>query len=431
MKKSVKIKTVLAVLAVMMTTTGCTTNDLKKAVGITDGNVPLSNVSVVMSPTANEPKPNISLAEEDIYNAIYSRGVVSVTIDDGKAFVIDANISYSDDYDTLSHQNKASDTDSSFKLFKDSLDTDAIAVTPEKDTAKAIKVASAALEDCEGDKKMILIDNGISTSGIVNFTESGLSFDYEDALSKLNEYDLANLSGVKVVWYDMGSTIAPQESLSNENLNSLRNFWTGYLEMCGVASEDIDIKTYTNRNKGTVSANLPPVSVVAVTPEDTVIEPKNLDVINTDVENAPDDKKDDIVSTALDEGVKIDETRLNFEPESSVIANKEAAIKLLKPTADCLINTSQKVIVLGTTATVLTSEDKCVGFSLERANAVKSLLVEMGVDESQINCKGLGYDNEFHITDLDSKGNLNENAPKNRAVLIYGANSEIGKKYTE
>ena len=122
---------------------------------------------------------------------------------------------------------------------------------------------------------------------------------------------------------------------------------------------------------------------------------------------------------------------LYFEPESSVIANKEAAVELLKPTADFLISTSQEIVILGTTATVPTSPDECVNFSLQRANAVKSLFIELGVAESQINCKGLGYDNEFHIPDSDRNGNLNENAPKNRAVLIYRADSEIGKKYTK
>ena len=302
------------------------------------------------------------------------------------------------------------------------------AVSSEKDTVKAIKMAADSLNGLNGTKTIILVDNGISTTGNVAF-ETFIGFDAQGSLENIDEGTLPNLKGIHIVWYDFGSTLQPQQSLSSNDMVELQKFWTGYLEKAG-ASDVIIKNAISTSNESTIN-DLPPVSTVEVSTEKQWIVTKDVTDVNNEVENASDDKKNDIVSTALNDGVKIDETMLYFEPESSVIANKEAAVELLKPTADFLISTSQEIVILGTTATVPTSPDKCVNFSLQRANAVKSLFIELGVAESQINCKGLGYDNEFHIPDSDRNGNLNENAPKNRAVIIYRADSEIGKKYTK
>lgn len=407
-----------------ITSTGCSI----PGIGDTSSMPEKTNVSIILSPTANEPTPNVSLAQDIIYEASYSYAFRNIIIDDGIPFeAVNGDLTHTEHDEHLSESNKKLDAQAYTKKFIESANETA-AVSPEKDTVKALKMAANSLDGLDGKKTIVLVDNGISTTGSVAF-ETFNGFNAQDSLKNVDESTLPNLKGINIIWFDFASTLQPQRSLSSNDMVELQKFWTGYLEKAGAS--DVVIKNAINTKAEMSISNLPPVSTVEVTEEKQWIVVREVTDINNEIENIPDNKKDEIVSTALDEGIKIDETVLNFKPDSAEIANKEAAMELLRPTADCLINTSQKVIILGTTATVLTSDDKCVGFSLERANAVKSLLIEMGVDESQINCKGLGYDNQFHIADLDSSGNLNENAPKNRAVLIYGTNSEIGKKYTK
>lgn len=421
------IKTVCVVATLVMatiTSTGCSI----PGIGDPPSKLEKTNVSIILSPTANEPTPNVSLAQDIIYEASYSYAFRNIIIDDGMPFeAVNGDLTHTEHDEHLSESNKKIDAQAYTKKFIESAN-EASAVSSEKDTVKALKMAADSLNGLDGKKTIVLVDNGISTTGNVAF-ETFNGFDAQGSLENIDEGTLPNLEGINIIWYDFASTLQPQQSLSSNDMIELQKFWTGYLEKAGAS--DVVIKNAINTNANVSVSNLPPVSTVEVTKEKQWIVTKDVTDVNNEVENASDDKKNGIVSTALDDGVKIDETMLYFEPESSTIANKEAAVELLKPTADFLISTSQEIVILGTTATVPTSPDKCVNFSLQRANAVKSLFIELGVVESQINCKGLGYDNEFHIPDSDRNGNLNENAPKNRAVIIYRADSEIGKKYTK
>lgn len=425
MKNSIFKTVFMAMLAMItITSTGCSIPGIGDPTSMPEK----TNVSIIISPTANEPIPNISLAQDIIYEASYSYAFRNVIVDDGMPFeAVNGDLTHAEHDEHLSESNKKLDAQAYTKKFIESANETA-AVSPEKDTVKALKMAANSLNGLDGKKTIVLVDNGISTTGSVAF-ETFNGFNAQESLKNVDESTLPNLKGINVIWFDFGSTLQPQQSLSSNDMVELQKFWTGYLEKAGAS--DVIIKNAISTNNEPTINDLPPVSTVEVSTEKQWIVTKDVTDVNNEVENASDDKKNGIVSTALDDGVKIDETMLYFEPESSTIANKEAAVELLKPTADFLISTSQEIVILGTTATVPTSPDKCVNFSLQRANAVKSLFVELGVAESQINCKGLGYDNEFHIPDSDGNGNLNENAPKNRAVLIYRANSEIGKKYTK
>ena len=58
------------------------------------------------------------------------------------------------------------------------------AVTSEKDTLKTIRLAADTLADSEGDKTIVFIDNGISTTGIVTF-KSFKNFDVEKSIKRI------------------------------------------------------------------------------------------------------------------------------------------------------------------------------------------------------------------------------------------------------
>lgn len=392
-----------------------------------------TNISIIISPTANEPPPNISLAQDIIYDASYSYAFRNIVVDDGNPFeAVNGDLTHTDHNEKLSDANKKSDAQAYTNKFIESAD-EVTAVIVEKDTVKAIRMAADSLSGLDGTKTIVLIDNGLSTMGSVAF-ETFKGFDVKTSLNNIHNYDLPNLKDISIIWYDFGATLQPQQSLSYADMSSLQEFWIGYLTKAGAKEEDITIKNAINTNAEISMRNLPAVSTVEVTNDKSVIHVTNVEDINKAVENVTDEEKNNIVNDVLDDGggIKINETVIKFKPESAEISNKEIAMNVLKPTADSLINSSKRIVILGTTATVLSSKDKCVGFSLDRANAVRNLLIEMGVDENQIISRGLGFENEFHVDDLKDDGiSFNEHAPENRAVFIYTTDSEIGKKYSQ
>ena len=299
-------------------------------------------------------------------------------------------------------------------------------MTAEKDTIKAIRLAADTLDNCTGDKTIILIDNGISTTGIVTF-KTFQNFNVDELINALGENDYPDLTNYSVVWYGLGDTVAPQNELNNDDLNSLQSFWEKYLENCGVANVKFPKKVAVNETAD--NSALPWVSTVEVTP--TLSKVPDFKALMQQVEEMPEEERDKTFDDALQDGIQ---WSVEFKPDSFELVDKETAVELMTPLADYLkSNQDIKVELLGTTATDLTStNESCVRFSKGRAEAIKSILTDdMGVNSDQLITVGLGYENEFHIDDLNADGSLNEAvAPKNRCVIFIDAMSDIGKKYT-
>jgi outer membrane protein OmpA-like peptidoglycan-associated protein len=127
--------------------------------------------------------------------------------------------------------------------------------------------------------------------------------------------------------------------------------------------------------------------------------------------------------------VILDEKTILFLPDTAVFADREAAERALTPLAEQMAQNAQlRIVLAGTTATAGTGES-CRKFSLTRAMAVKELLCDLGVSSEQIAAVlGLGYENKWHLPDVDANGSLNANAPKNRAVIILDAGSEDARQ---
>ena len=419
--KAICLTATLAITTV--SSTGCS---IPHFLDTSKAEVEQSNISVVLGATANEPTPNISLAKDEIYNASYAYGFRNVIVDDGNPFqAVDGDLRHTDHNDKLSDSNKASDASTYTKKFIEEGQT-ASAETAEKDTATAIRLASNSLSNCAGKKTIVLIDNGISTKGSVAFTTFE-GWNVEASLEAIDENLLPDLTGIDVVWY-VASTVQPQESLSTTDMIALQDFWNSYLQKCG--AESVTITNAINTNSEVSSEGLPEVTTVGVTKDASIIHVTNIETINETLEEASGDEKENVADDAFNDGIKISETILKFKPNSTEIEDKESATELLQPIADALINSTHKVIILGTTATV-PSEDKCVPFSLKRAETVKKLLVEMGVPENKLQTKGLGYENEFHVNDIDANGSLNDKATENRAIYIFDITSETGSKYAK
>lgn len=427
-KRALKVTSaIILVVTILVSMTGCTPNDIKEALGgnTAEATTPASNVCVVVSPTANQHKPDVGLAYDEIYDSCYSYGYKSCIVDDGSPYLaFEDDLTRADKTSGLSEQNKKLDAEAYTDDFIEKVGT-VKAVTAEKDTIKSICLAADALADSSGDKTIILIDNGISTTGIVSF-KSFKNFDVDKCINALNDNDYPSLDNISVVWYGLGDTVAPQNELSNDDMKNLQDFWEQYLTNCGVASVKFPKNVAVNTTVD--NGSLPWVSTVDVTP--TLSKIPDFEALMNQVEELPEEERDSTFDDALEVGLKLDENSVQFKPDSFELTDKASAIKLMTPLADYLNNNPNKrIVLLATTASYGTNES-CVSFSKGRAETIKSIFVDdMNVTSEQLITIGLGFENEFHIPDLNSDGTLNENAAKNRSVIFVDADSDIGKSY--
>lgn len=419
---------IVIALTGVISMTGCSFDEIKESfTGETaKASEPVSNVCLVVSPTANQHKPDVSLAYNEIYDSCYSYGYKCCLVDDGKPHLaFEDDLTNVDRIDGSSDQNKKLDAEAYADDFIEKAEG-VQALTAEKDTVKALNLAADALDSSKGDKTIVLIDNGISTTGIVSFT-SFQNFDVDECISSLSENDFPDLNNVDVEWYGLGDTVAPQNELSNDDLVNLQSFWEKYLKNCGAANVKFPKKVAVNETAD--NSLLPWVSTVETSP--IVSKVPDFKALMQQVEEMPVEERDKTFDDALKEGIKLEETSVKFHPGSSELIDRDTAIELMTPLADYMINNPErKIVLIGTTASYGTN-DSCVGLSMERAETIKSILVnDMNVNSDQLISVGLGYENTFHIDDLNPDGTLNESvAPKNRCVIFADAYSDIGKQY--
>lgn len=408
---------------VLMSFSSCGMQEVKECVGLNSETPEETvNVSLVISPTANEPLPDISLAYDYLYDASYTYGYKAVIIDDGAPYLVfDDDLSKSEQTAGLSKQNKKLDAQFSVDDFIGRASS-CRAAEPEKDVAKSIRIAADSIAEKEGKKYLVLIDNGLSTSGIATF-KSLRGFDSKQIFDSLEGNIFPDLSGIEVIWYSIGTAAGAQEELSSSDIENLKSFWELYLQKSGA----VDIKFPKNVAVGNQESNdaaLPFVSTVAVSQVESII-PASFSEVKAKVSEKPPEERIEMVGQALDSGIKADETELTFKADSFELLDEEAAVRTMEPIVEYLVaRRDKKVLLIGTTATY-GSNESCIAFSLGRANTIKKIMMEMGVSEEQLITVGLGYDNVYHTQDIGEDGRLIEEAAvKNRSVIFFDAGSK-------
>lgn len=113
------------------------------------------------------------------------------------------------------------------------------------------------------------------------------------------------------------------------------------------------------------------------------------------------------------------EKMITFIGDKSEYLNPDNAVATLQPIADYLVNNDTTILLCGCTAGD-TNSSYAITLSKNRAEAVKSTLVQLGVDESRIICIGLGSSDPWHIYGVGYDG---EAASSNRKVVVLDASS--------
>lgn len=192
-----------------------------------------------------------------------------------------------------------------------------------------------------------------------------------------------------VVLSGIGDTAPPQAPLDAASRSRLVEQWSAIVEAGGATCLHVDPHPMTD---GGV-AGLPRVSLV------TVPRPPRPEL-------------------NLERPLALREDSVGFEDNSDKLRDPALARDVLKGIADAIIREDHHVSLVGTTATAGTEKGRRE-LSLRRAEAVKGLLVSLGVPASHITTRGVGTHYPDHVKDLDAQGNLiPEAAIQNRAVFL-------------
>lgn len=262
---------------------------------------------------------------------------------------------------------------------------------PQADPLAALDTAARTVHAIAPKGTVILVDNGLQTSGALRYqSEDLLLASGSDVVAHLRSMgQLPDLGGLTVVLIGLGDTAPPQQRLDSASRNRLVEHWSGIAEAAGAACVEVDTQPLTDP----VPPGLPAVATVPVLPP-----PK----------------------PALDvtQPVALREDVVGFADSSARLRDPTRARAGLKNIAHEIITRHHRVTLVGTTATAGTANGRRT-LSLRRAEAVKQLLIELGVSPAYITTRGVGVNHPQHVDDIDAHGNLVPKfAVRNRAVFV-------------
>jgi hypothetical protein len=291
----------------------------------------------------------------------------------------------------------------------------AIATDPGKDHLDffgAVKTAIGSLRAASGNKLLVIIGSGLSDSGLISFAgnpaqlnvngselcELLLNSDAGVTASSLNDCDVV-LSGI-------GQVVEPQFALETDgasySLPNLEGIYQSLLEGMGAV-------VYVDKTVPSAKESVSTSHVVNITP-----------IITTSV-----------ITGTINEGREIDipDSIVDFVPDTATISNYDEAKANLLPIVKAIEGGGRYELV-GYQA--LPPGVSVGDLPLNRAKAVRDLLVEMGVDPAQItNVRngGAGQDRTDSegkpagANEYDESGKWNsELAQPNRIVVLMPVN---------
>lgn len=258
---------------------------------------------------------------------------------------------------------------------------------PEADVLGALTMASHATPD---GGTIVLLDSGLTTKGQLSFLDGDMfGAQPDDAVKYLqNQHLMPTLTGRSVVLAGLGLTADPQPDLDENLRTRVTALWHTIAARAGAACV-YDLNTTAGRTS--VDTNVP-VTLVRLPPPPQF--------------------------TPCGTIVLADSDTVGFLPDKAVFRNPSAARTTLQGLADQLRSGRQRVTLTGTTATDGTEQYRNT-LSLQRAGAVKDVLVSRGVAADRITPVGAGSHGPNHIIDLTDDGSLLPGpAAHNRSVVV-------------
>lgn len=253
----------------------------------------------------------------------------------------------------------------------------AAASTPETDLISALSLsARLAASGTAEDKQIVIRHSGVNTADSLPMQELDLvSSDITDLIDQLDaEALIPDLQGVKIHFFGLGDVAGSQQALSKKQVKWLQSFWQSFFERSGA-----EVTFHADIVSGNALTN--GHSVTPVTPAEGV------------------------------NFVKFSSKKVEFKPDSDDFLDEETARSAIAEVAAQMKEGSAHYIIAGSTAKVDNpTQDGPARLSLLRAQAVRQVLVDAGVDAERLTCVGLR--NEVtSVRDMQEEAN-------NRAVYL-------------
>lgn len=251
-----------------------------------------------------------------------------------------------------------------------------VPTTSEIDIAEATELAVRTLNaHTTEDRQNLLVYycGGKSTSGLINMIESPVySLDVEGSVDSVARNMNADMSGIDVIWYCCGDFGNGQPKLSANEKAQLKSFYEKLFDALGAKSV-----TFRDNLPSAESYCFPatPVSIMDV--EGTVSGLKNLVALTPDIFVTAD-------TSVLENPIVIPEDQVRYKPDSAEFLNSDAAMDAIQPVAAFLAaNPDVNILLYGTCAGDADSS-YTLRLGKARAESVKHILVESGIDENRI-----------------------------------------------
>ncbi len=333
-----------------------------------------------------------------VSDVIAGYGFVSVICVDGSPSVVSA-----ESYDIPEYLKKASKSkllaDAEKKTHNLMLKLNEVrADDNEVDTLEALRLAARTLDSASNtsEKTIIVIDTGLSTSGLLDFRNNLIGAEPEAITDMLiQKKALPDFEGARVIWQNLGDTASPEKDLSPAQQEALKNIWRNVVERGGGIFEFSDVVPKSDA----IGGMLPEVSTVNLPEEQPIwFETSSIAEEGT-----------------FEEPVIFGEDQIQFKGDSDIFVDPAKADSCLRPVADYMAsNANFKLLLVGTTAGD-TDSDFVRDLSFRRAMAVRQRLSEMGTESERIKVMGLGNSDPWHISGAGTTGDL---AGQNRKVVL-------------
>jgi OmpA-OmpF porin, OOP family len=339
-------------------------------------------VALAIGARSNNPAPNLTAAATSLLNsAIKKHEQVSVIRLDGapkivfnEAFTPTGANSQSQQVDYTAYVNNLNQI---LGGTTNNPGTDIRAQVPQANVLEALAVAADELESAGGGN-LIMLDSGLQTTAPLDFTAGLLSDDPQTIASYLKNADeLPNLRGLRVQFSGLGWTAPPQQNLSIADRTKVTQIWQEIAYQAGASCVEIDPSAPTSQSALT---GLPPVSVVTA-PKPAEV-PHSCSV--TDLNDA---------------------NNVGFDFNSTAFRDPSGARATLQKLANVMLSTGESVTLTGATSSEGTDQYN-QQLSLERADAVKTVLVQLGVPASRISTFGDGSHLPGRLNDRGPNGQL-------------------------
>ena len=397
MKKVISfIVIIFLVLSMFVSAVGCV--DPKPSYG-------RNALSIVVQGTGNVSGTDYSLLEETIYYTIRGYGYISVVNADGCSEVVyHKSYDIDEQYKSASTERLDADAKTNAANLISALKNGVVADDPELDLLDALRCASLSLSSLsEYDSKTIAVfSSGLSTSGL-DLRKNLLTVEPQLIVDMLVErQEIPSFEGMHIVWFLL-DPVSPQEPVRGRMRNRLIDLWKGIVEAGGGTWELVESLPIAAPDR-----DYPMISTVSI-PAELPID----FTVDTPVE------VDDVEETLP--AFSVTEESIGFLPNKSEFRDSSAAMEILKPLAEKLIqNPHIKILLVGCTAGDNQSS-WALELSFARASAVMQLLVSLGVDANRITCCGLGCQNPWHIPDVGVNSPL---SAQNRRVVILDSRDD-------